>query len=226
MPIIVQPHPTPSPHGHATSSLCHRVPHVELHQTELSWRKPAPQPLPVFTKEESADLHSRRHCGGSRGHPNPKPCRCRSQMCQLRRRYINDFQAGFDEGLKERVQLSFMQSDGGLSPVSSFSGHQAILSGPAGGYPPPPPSRRSVRCLNYVLCPFPPSFQSPQLSPTPPSVCIYLLGKFREPRWKVFEVWTAHGGNHIRLPGFTPQCGVCNMGVSIFGYSANDFFSV
>ena len=51
----------------------------------------------------------------------------------LRRRYIHDFQSGFDEGLKRHVQLSFMQSDGGLSPVSSFSGHKAILSGPAGG---------------------------------------------------------------------------------------------
>ena len=47
-------------------------------------------------------------------------------------RYIEAFQSGFDEGLGE-VQLSFMQSDGGLSPVSSFSGHKAILSGPAGG---------------------------------------------------------------------------------------------
>lgn len=52
------------------------------------------------------------------------------------RRYIRKFEEGFDEGLKE-VQLSFMQSDGGLSPVSSFSGHKAILSGPAGGYPLP-----------------------------------------------------------------------------------------
>ena len=48
-------------------------------------------------------------------------------------RYIQAFQGGFDEGLKH-VQLSFMQSDGGLSPVSSFSGHKAVLSGPAGGY--------------------------------------------------------------------------------------------
>lgn len=47
-------------------------------------------------------------------------------------RYIKDFQSGFDEGL-DQVQLSFMQSDGGLSPVTSFSGHKAILSGPAGG---------------------------------------------------------------------------------------------
>eukprot|EP00884_Botryococcus_braunii_P001197 jgi/Botrbrau1/11078/Bobra.0302s0020.1 len=48
-------------------------------------------------------------------------------------RYIRKFEEGFDEELKE-VQLSFMQSDGGLSPVASFSGHKAILSGPAGGY--------------------------------------------------------------------------------------------
>ncbi|KAK9815723.1 hypothetical protein WJX72_008572 [[Myrmecia] bisecta] len=48
-------------------------------------------------------------------------------------RYIETFQSGFDEGLRD-VQLSFMQSDGGLSPVASFSGHKAILSGPAGGY--------------------------------------------------------------------------------------------
>ena len=47
-------------------------------------------------------------------------------------RYIQAFQEGFDEGL-EHVQLSFMQSDGGLSPVSSFCGHKAVLSGPAGG---------------------------------------------------------------------------------------------
>ena len=56
--------------------------------------------------------------------------------CTISCRYIHDFQSGFDEGLKKHVQLSFMQSDGGLSPVSSFSGHKAILSGPAGGYIP------------------------------------------------------------------------------------------
>ena len=48
------------------------------------------------------------------------------------RRYIQTFESGFDEGLRD-VQLSFMQSDGGLTPVSRFSGHKAILSGPAGG---------------------------------------------------------------------------------------------
>ncbi|GMH44654.1 hypothetical protein BSKO_12606 [Bryopsis sp. KO-2023] len=48
-------------------------------------------------------------------------------------RYLNGFRSGFDEGLKD-VQLLFMQSDGGLAQVDDFSGHKAILSGPAGGY--------------------------------------------------------------------------------------------
>lgn len=46
--------------------------------------------------------------------------------------YIHTFQSGFDEGLPD-VNLQFMQSDGGLTPVDLFSGHKAILSGPAGG---------------------------------------------------------------------------------------------
>lgn len=48
-------------------------------------------------------------------------------------RYLQTFCSGFDAGLSN-VELSFMQSDGGLSAVDSFSGHKAILSGPAGGY--------------------------------------------------------------------------------------------
>jgi 5-oxoprolinase (ATP-hydrolysing) len=48
-------------------------------------------------------------------------------------RYLDTFQSGFDEGLKS-VELSFMQSDGGLSPADAFSGHKAVLSGPAAGY--------------------------------------------------------------------------------------------
>jgi hypothetical protein len=46
-------------------------------------------------------------------------------------RYVAAFQSGFDSGL-DQVQLLFMQSDGGLAPVNAFSGHKAILSGPAG----------------------------------------------------------------------------------------------
>ncbi len=49
-----------------------------------------------------------------------------------RARYISAFQRGFDAGLRD-VRLSFMQSDGGLAPVNAFSGHKAVLSGPAGG---------------------------------------------------------------------------------------------
>ncbi len=48
------------------------------------------------------------------------------------RTYIDSFLDGFDEGLRD-VKVSFMQSDGGLTPADSFSGYQAILSGPAGG---------------------------------------------------------------------------------------------
>ena len=50
-------------------------------------------------------------------------------------KYINGFFSGFDEGIRdpEKVKVEFMQSDGGLAPVDSFSGFRAILSGPAGG---------------------------------------------------------------------------------------------
>lgn len=48
-------------------------------------------------------------------------------------KYLQTFRSGFDEGLAN-VDLAFMQSDGGLSPADAFSGHKAILSGPAAGY--------------------------------------------------------------------------------------------
>jgi len=47
--------------------------------------------------------------------------------------YLAGFTRGFDEGLMTNVRLDFMKSDGGLTPVNDFGGHQAILSGPAGG---------------------------------------------------------------------------------------------
>ena len=47
--------------------------------------------------------------------------------------YLAGFTKGFDAGLMENVRLVFMKSDGGLTPVNDFGGHQAILSGPAGG---------------------------------------------------------------------------------------------
>mmetsp|Transcript_27108 Transcript_27108/g.59295 ORF Transcript_27108/g.59295 Transcript_27108/m.59295 type:complete len:1400 (+) Transcript_27108:291-4490(+) len=46
--------------------------------------------------------------------------------------YLNSFRQGFDEGLAS-IRLDFMKSDGGLTPVDDFGGHQAIMSGPAGG---------------------------------------------------------------------------------------------
>lgn len=50
------------------------------------------------------------------------------------KQYIKGFVSGFDDGFeKGTTQLQFMQSDGGLVPVSNFSGFKAILSGPAGG---------------------------------------------------------------------------------------------
>lgn len=48
------------------------------------------------------------------------------------KRYLHSFSKGFDEGLSN-VNISFMQSDGGLTPMRSFLGNKAILSGPAGG---------------------------------------------------------------------------------------------
>jgi 5-oxoprolinase (ATP-hydrolysing) len=47
--------------------------------------------------------------------------------------YVHSFQQGFDTGIIHNVPVTFMKSDGGLAPVSDFAGHQAILSGPAGG---------------------------------------------------------------------------------------------
>lgn len=48
------------------------------------------------------------------------------------RSYITGFRAGFQRTLKD-VRVLFMQSDGGLTPMSKFNGSRAILSGPAGG---------------------------------------------------------------------------------------------
>jgi 5-oxoprolinase (ATP-hydrolysing) len=54
-------------------------------------------------------------------------------------KYLLSFRSGFLGGLTgeggkgSAVQVLFMQSDGGLTPIESFSGSKAILSGPAGG---------------------------------------------------------------------------------------------
>lgn len=56
------------------------------------------------------------------------------------RAYVEGFAKGFESGLRKDSNSSspsptllFMQSDGGLTDGESFSGHRAILSGPAGG---------------------------------------------------------------------------------------------
>ncbi|KAB8085357.1 hypothetical protein EE612_008177 [Oryza sativa] len=46
--------------------------------------------------------------------------------------YLSGFMSRF-EGGGEQVNVLFMQSDGGLAPERRFSGHKAVLSGPAGG---------------------------------------------------------------------------------------------
>lgn len=46
--------------------------------------------------------------------------------------YLSGFISRFDEG-RGNVNVLFMQSDGGLAPENRFSGHKAVLSGPAGG---------------------------------------------------------------------------------------------
>ncbi|KAK9288560.1 hypothetical protein L1049_017019 [Liquidambar formosana] len=46
--------------------------------------------------------------------------------------YLSGFISRFDKSLG-KVNVLFMQSDGGLAPESRFSGHKAVLSGPAGG---------------------------------------------------------------------------------------------
>lgn len=46
--------------------------------------------------------------------------------------YLSGFMSKF-EGGPGKVNVLFMQSDGGLAPEQRFSGHKAVLSGPAGG---------------------------------------------------------------------------------------------
>ncbi|KAJ1519393.1 hypothetical protein ONE63_004685 [Megalurothrips usitatus] len=48
------------------------------------------------------------------------------------KKYVQGFVAGFKDNLKG-VNVLFMQSDGGLTPMDMFIGSRAILSGPAGG---------------------------------------------------------------------------------------------
>ncbi|KAK2724731.1 hypothetical protein QYM36_001279, partial [Artemia franciscana] len=46
--------------------------------------------------------------------------------------YLRGFSRGFKDNL-QGIQVMFMQSDGGLTPMDTFTGSRAIVSGPAGG---------------------------------------------------------------------------------------------
>jgi len=48
------------------------------------------------------------------------------------KKYLSGFSSGFKNNLAG-TNVLFMQSDGGLTPMDSFNGSRAILSGPAGG---------------------------------------------------------------------------------------------
>ncbi|KAL7564022.1 hypothetical protein ACA910_006934 [Epithemia clementina (nom. ined.)] len=65
----------------------------------------------------------------SRGHTTSAAAYLTPKITQ----YVASFVQGFDDKLLENTWLQFMKSDGGLAPVNDFGGHQAILSGPAGG---------------------------------------------------------------------------------------------
>jgi len=47
--------------------------------------------------------------------------------------YVRNFRSGFANSEKLNKKILFMRSDGGLTPVESFFGSRAVLSGPAGG---------------------------------------------------------------------------------------------
>ncbi|KAK6118583.1 hypothetical protein DH2020_047669 [Rehmannia glutinosa] len=53
-------------------------------------------------------------------------------LTPVTKEYLKGFMSKFDEELG-KLNVLFMQSDGGLAPESRFSGHKAVLSGPAGG---------------------------------------------------------------------------------------------
>ncbi|KAK6622554.1 hypothetical protein RUM44_002366 [Polyplax serrata] len=48
------------------------------------------------------------------------------------KKYVQGFASGFKNNL-EGINVLFMQSDGGLTPMETFNGSRAVLSGPAGG---------------------------------------------------------------------------------------------
>eukprot|EP01119_Soliformovum_irregulare_P023980 TRINITY_DN8499_c0_g1_i3.p1 TRINITY_DN8499_c0_g1~~TRINITY_DN8499_c0_g1_i3.p1 ORF type:complete len:1241 (-),score=304.27 TRINITY_DN8499_c0_g1_i3:47-3769(-) len=53
-------------------------------------------------------------------------------LTPLIKKYLQGFTSGFDSNI-DKVNISFMMSDGGLCPMQSFNGFRSIVSGPAGG---------------------------------------------------------------------------------------------
>ena len=49
------------------------------------------------------------------------------------KQYVDKFKSGFQNQNALEKKVLFMRSDGGLTPVESFFGSRAVLSGPAGG---------------------------------------------------------------------------------------------
>ena len=105
------------------------------------------------------------------------------------KKYISGFQAGFEGGLgtesvkhelgSRGARCEFMQSDGGLVDVDSFSGLRAILSGPAGGV------------VGYALTSYDPETKTPvigfDMGGTSTDVSRYGSGRYDH----VFETTTA-----------------------------------
>lgn len=105
------------------------------------------------------------------------------------RKYIDGFQKGFEGGLgtesvkneagAKGARCEFMQSDGGLVDVDSFSGLRAILSGPAGGV------------VGYALTSYDPETRTPvigfDMGGTSTDVSRYGSGRYDH----VFETTTA-----------------------------------
>ncbi|CAD0099444.1 unnamed protein product [Aureobasidium mustum] len=105
------------------------------------------------------------------------------------RKYIDGFQKGFEGGLgtasvkneegARGARCEFMQSDGGLVDVDSFSGLRAILSGPAGGV------------VGYALTSYDPKTKTPvigfDMGGTSTDVSRYGEGRYEH----VFETTTA-----------------------------------
>lgn len=59
--------------------------------------------------------------------PRGQTCIVDAFLTPLIQNYIKDFISGFDESFLENVSLSFMKSDGGLSPVDSVWGWICLI---------------------------------------------------------------------------------------------------